>query len=242
MLGGHGLCSSRKRGRLICCCLLQAEFLIWPQLKGSRRIFLQEASSFFQGSLSVGLSSSKRSLQVPLETQHQSAWVLARLPLPSAFPLRIWKGWSCSWFAPPVASHQRVCLSHESAKTSFWRRLVLLCPAAAPRAEELPAKGSAVGPSYSLAAVTKFARFLSYKFQAFSLHYKSSFVVILSNLHFCYFKETLGNSMLYNIPALFPLAISLTAWPGKQSNVVQKEFEGKYEIVGVKFHYTAKIC
>lgn len=79
-------------------------------------------------------------------------------------------------------------------------KLVTLCPAAAHRTDELPAKGKAVRPSYSLAAVTEFARFLSCKFQRFSLlHYKSSFIPILWNLHSQFFQENLGNPMLSNI-------------------------------------------
>lgn len=118
-------------------------------------------------------------------------------------------------------------------------KLVTLCPAAAHRTDELPAKGSTVRPSCSLTAVPEFPRFLSCKFQGFYLlHYKSSLIPILWNLHFWYFKET-----LCFIISLHYFSLShffLTVWPGKQGNVVQKEFEGKYEIVGVKFHYVAK--
>lgn len=118
----------------------------------------------------------------------------------------------------------------------------MLCPAAAHRVDEVPAKGKAVCPSYSLAAVTEFARFLSCKFQGFSLqYYKSSFIPILWNLHFQFFKENLGNPMLSNILPLFSFSHFYNREPRKQRNVVQKEFEGKYEIVGVKFHYIAKI-
>lgn len=108
--------------------------------------------------------------------------------------------------APDLLSQQlvtRECtLAIKMPRPAFGGSLVTLCLVAAHRTDELPAKDSTFSPSYSLAAVTEFASFLSCKFQGFSLCYKSSFIPISCNLHFWYF---LGNSILYNSPSIISL-------------------------------------
>lgn len=93
----------------------------------------------------------------------------------------------------------------------------------------------------SLTAVTECARFLSANFSVFL--YCTINQVSFQLCWICTF-DTVRKSqatLRLLIPFhYFPLAISLTAWPGKHGIVVQKEFEWKYEMVGAQFHYIAK--
>lgn len=108
-------CSSRKR--------LRSESLFWPQLKWNLRILLQ-AFSFFWGSLSICLSTSRHSLPDTFETQN--LWLSQGiLFLSSAFPLRIWKDPELlpicspgSW--SPVGASQQLRCQDGFLEKSWW--------------------------------------------------------------------------------------------------------------------------
>lgn len=177
----HTWCSSRKRFRFICWYIFKTEFLIWPSLNWSPKIlffFLQGKSRFLFlqfKAFSPNAFGNSDSLSSPQ-------------PSPSPPSPQESGGTEA---APDLLSQQLVTsectLAIKMLRLVSGGRLVTLCPAAAHRTDELPAKGSAFSPSYSLAAVTEFACFLSCTFQDCSLCYKSSFIPISCNLHFWYF-------------------------------------------------------
>lgn len=107
---------------------------------------LPQAFSFFQRILSVFFSTWKHSLQVPLKFWDQwvSLWVKAQPPSPQPFPWIFGR----TGVALGLKSQQLVTSGFTSAiklpRPVSAEKLEMLCPEAAQRTDELPAKGRAV--------------------------------------------------------------------------------------------------